>query len=208
MIFSITRPSNKPVKRLSLYLFLIFFTLQTPSLADDIRDFQIEGMSVGGSLLEYMSQTEITNNHVNMYHPKSKFIVINYPKTNIYEYLYIYVKRNDENYKIHLLRGMNQVKNKSSCLKNKKEIVQVLKSLFTNATFHETKQNHYYYKKAKQYISQFEFGKEGKYSDGARVECLIISKEEQKKYNIFSTLEVIIQYGDEVQRWLESGDAR
>ena len=70
-----------------------------------------------------------------------------------------------------------KVKNKSSCLKNKKEIVQELKSLFTNATFLESKQNHYYYKKAKQYISQFEFGKEGKYSDGARVECLIISKE-------------------------------
>ena len=103
---------------------------------------------------------------------------------------------------------MYEVKNKSGCLKNKKEIVQELKSLFTNATFFESKQNHYYYKKAKQYISQFQFGKEGKYSDHARVECLIISKEERKKYNTFSTLEVIIQYGDEVQRWLESGDAR
>ena len=103
---------------------------------------------------------------------------------------------------------MNQVKNKSSCLKNKKEIVQVLKSLFTNATFHETKQNHYYYKKAKQYISQFDFGNDSGYSDGARVECLIISKEEQKKYNTFSTLEVIIQYGGELSRWLESGDAQ
>ena len=196
------------MKHLFLYLFFILFTPHTPSLADDIRDFQIEGLSVGDSLLEYMSQTEITNNKVNEYHSKSKFIVINYPQANTYYYLYIYVKRNDENYKIHLLRGMNQVKNKSSCLKNKKEIVQVMKSLFTNATFHETKQNHYYYKKAKQYISQFDFGKEGKYSDGARVECLIISKEEQKKYNTFSTLEVIIQYGDELGRWLESGDAR
>ena len=35
------------MKRLSLYLFLILFTFQTPSQADDIRDFQIEGMSVG-----------------------------------------------------------------------------------------------------------------------------------------------------------------
>ena len=191
-----------------LAILILIFVLQTPSQADDIRDFQIEGMSVGDSLLEYMSQTEITNNNVNQYHSKSKFIVITYPQTNIYDYLYIYVKRNDENYKIHVLRGMNEVKNKSSCLKNKKEIVQELKSLFTNATFHETKQNHYYYKKAKQYISQFNFGKEGSYSDGARVECLIISKEEQKKYNTFSTLEVIIQYGDELGRWLESGDAR
>ena len=37
-----------------LGLFLI-----TPSQADDIRDFQIEGMSIGDSLLDYMSEKEI-----------------------------------------------------------------------------------------------------------------------------------------------------
>ena len=50
------------MKRLSLYLFLILFTLQTPSWADDIRDFQIEGMSVGDSLLDYFSENEIKAN--------------------------------------------------------------------------------------------------------------------------------------------------
>ena len=49
---------NKPMKRLSLYLFLILFTLQTPSQADDIRDFQIEGMSVGDSLLDYINKED------------------------------------------------------------------------------------------------------------------------------------------------------
>ena len=47
------------MKRLSLYLFLILFTLQTPSQADDIRDLQIEGMSIGDSLLDYFSENEI-----------------------------------------------------------------------------------------------------------------------------------------------------
>ena len=37
-----------------LGLFLI-----TPSWADDITDFQIEGMSVGDSLLDYVSKEEI-----------------------------------------------------------------------------------------------------------------------------------------------------
>ena len=49
------------MKRLSLYLFLILFTLQTPSQADDIRDFQIEGMSIGDSLLDYFSEEEINS---------------------------------------------------------------------------------------------------------------------------------------------------
>jgi len=45
---------------LVLGLFLI-----TPSWADDIRDFQIEGMSIGDSALDYFSEEEI-NNLMNM----------------------------------------------------------------------------------------------------------------------------------------------
>ena len=50
------------MKRLSLYLFLILFTLQTPSWADDIRDFQIEGMNIGKSILDYYNEKEIKKN--------------------------------------------------------------------------------------------------------------------------------------------------
>ena len=47
------------MKKLSTYLFLVFFSFQISSWADDIRDFQIEGMSVGDSLLDYFSEEEI-----------------------------------------------------------------------------------------------------------------------------------------------------
>jgi len=47
------------MKRLFTYLFIIFFTLQAPSLADDISEFEIEGMSIGDSLLDYMTKKEI-----------------------------------------------------------------------------------------------------------------------------------------------------
>ena len=42
-----------------LAILILVLTLQTPSLADDIRDFQIEGMSIGDSLLDYYSEKEI-----------------------------------------------------------------------------------------------------------------------------------------------------
>jgi len=48
-----------------LAILILIFTLQTPSLADDIRDFQIEGMSVGDSLLDYMTEDEINNSKRN-----------------------------------------------------------------------------------------------------------------------------------------------
>ena len=49
------------MKNLSAYLFLLLFSHQTPSEADDIRDFQIEGISVGDSLLDYFSEEKINN---------------------------------------------------------------------------------------------------------------------------------------------------
>ena len=45
------------MKRLLTILILIL-TFQTPSQADDIRDFQIEGMSIGDSLFDYFSKGE------------------------------------------------------------------------------------------------------------------------------------------------------
>ena len=55
---------------LVLGLFLI-----TPSLADDIRDFEIEGMSIGDSLLDYFSEEEIIINKQPNQYPNDLFIV-------------------------------------------------------------------------------------------------------------------------------------
>ena len=46
------------IKRFLIILVLIF-NLPNLSIADDIRDFQIEGMSLGDSLLDYFSEEEI-----------------------------------------------------------------------------------------------------------------------------------------------------
>ena len=103
------------------------FSFQTLAKADDIRDFQIEGISVGDSLLDYLNIKEIKENYLNNYHSKSKFVDINYPKTSTYDYLYIYTKRNDPNYKINLIRGMMNIENKKSCLKKKNIIEKEMK---------------------------------------------------------------------------------
>ena len=47
------------MKKLLILLFSIFF-LSSPSVfADDISDFEIEGISIGDSLLDYMTEDEI-----------------------------------------------------------------------------------------------------------------------------------------------------
>ena len=54
------------MKKLSTYLFLILFSVQTSSLGSSISDFQVEGISIGDSLLDYMSEEEIKNNFSNL----------------------------------------------------------------------------------------------------------------------------------------------
>ena len=47
--------------RIILSLLIIIFSLQSLTKADDIRDFEIEGMSIGDSLLDYYSEDVILN---------------------------------------------------------------------------------------------------------------------------------------------------
>ena len=49
------------MKRLLLILILTL-SFQTLAKTDDIRDFEIEGISVGDSLLDYFNKTKIDNN--------------------------------------------------------------------------------------------------------------------------------------------------
>ena len=58
-----------------LWIIILSLCFITPSQADDIRDFQIEGMSIGDSLLDYFSKKEIKKNKVN-YYKSDKFVPV------------------------------------------------------------------------------------------------------------------------------------
>ena len=45
-----------------LAILILVLTFQTPSQADDIRDLQIEGISIGDSLLDHFSE-EVIKKH-------------------------------------------------------------------------------------------------------------------------------------------------
>ena len=47
------------MKKLLALLFSLFFLSAPSVIADDISDFQIEGISIGDSLLDYMTEEEI-----------------------------------------------------------------------------------------------------------------------------------------------------
>ena len=120
------------MKRLSLYLFLIFFTLQTPSWADDIRDFQIEGMSLYSSLLDYLTEEEIKNKQKHIYE-NNKFIaiIISKPSFELYEDVQVVYESSIK--KIHALEALiDYEKNIKDCYNKKDEIVSELTEFFKN----------------------------------------------------------------------------
>ena len=57
-----------------LTILILILTLQTPSQADDIRDFQIEGLSIGDSALDIATREdiEIQKKSPYSYYPNSK----------------------------------------------------------------------------------------------------------------------------------------
>ena len=113
---------------LVLGLFLI-----TPSQADDIRDFQIEGMSVGDSLLDYFSKNKI-NGIKRLYYPKSKkFYSIRFysSKFEIYESIQVHLKENDKKYKIYSIQGFELYANDiKACLRKKDQLSKELSEVF------------------------------------------------------------------------------
>jgi hypothetical protein len=138
------------MKRLSLYLFLVLFTFLTPSLADDIQDFQIEGMSIGDSLLDYMTEDEIFEEiELNKYdypylNEPDKYAEVYIRKEfKIYEYISVfinnkssskYLNNKNEKYIILGIRGMI-IYNEDfdNCIQKRDEIVEELSMMLPNS---------------------------------------------------------------------------
>ena len=148
------------MKRLSLYLFLIFFTLQTPSWADDIRDFQIEGMSVGDSLLDYLTEEEIKNNINTGYYTNNEYTSVEFsrPSFEIYDTVEFNYKTDDKKYIIAAIAGVLFCeKNIEKCNKKQKEIDLELSNMFENAQKDVSKDKHSVDKSGKSTTSQINF---------------------------------------------------
>ena len=123
-----------------LSLFLIM-----PLHSDDISEFEIEGMSIGDSLLDYFSEEKIKKEEKNAYIWKTKFLIIGFndAKFKTYEKVQFAYKKNDKKYIIHGLDGIIKYHhNIKECYKKKKDIVSEISNIFTSAKIHNHKGPH------------------------------------------------------------------
>ena len=112
------------MKKLSAYLFLILFSFSAPSFADDIIEFEIEGMSLGDSLLDYMLEEEIKENVGFVY--EDIFVVSLINKTSlIYDEITVTYKSKDKKYNIYGIAGLIEFPNNiEDCYKQQDKIVE------------------------------------------------------------------------------------
>ena len=126
------------MKKLSTYLFLIFFSFSVPSFAEDISDLQIEGISIGDSLLDHLSKEEIITG-IEYNKPSYDYLtdefgeVYLFGKFEIYDRLAFKVKPNDNNYIIYSIKGSISYDDKlEQCFAKQKEIVEEFSLLYKN----------------------------------------------------------------------------
>ena len=124
--------------KIFLTILILILSFQSWTKADDIRDFEIEGMSVGDSLLDYFSEEEIKKAQKNNFSYLNKFIdfwaPIKLENTDAHDGVAVINKKNDSKYIIYgLTASKNLTNNFQECFQLKKNVVDEVSKLFVNA---------------------------------------------------------------------------
>ena len=115
-----------------ILIFILFIFFQTSIKADDIRDFEIEGMSLYESALNHFSKSYIKDNEESYYEDnKYKTATISSNKFEIYQQVQITYKSNDQKFTLIDINGIVD-KNYNDCLKEIKIIAKDFDEMFPN----------------------------------------------------------------------------
>ena len=113
--------------RVFLSVLVLILSLQSFTKADDISDFEIEGISVGDSLLDHYSINEINEALKNPSYYKNKIFVeifVNY-KGSEFDYLQVALQTNDKTFIIEKIMLVKDFTNKiQECKKFKEKLKQ------------------------------------------------------------------------------------
>ena len=127
------------MKKLSTYLFLFLFSFSAPSFADDISEYQIEGISIGDSLLDHLSKEEIIT-EIERNRPAYNYLnddfgaAYLYGNFDTYDRLSFFVKPKDKHYTIYSIKGSISYDDKlEQCFAKQKEIEKEFSSIYKNA---------------------------------------------------------------------------
>ena len=132
--------------KILLLIFILTFSFQSLLKADDIRDFQIEGISIGDSLLDYFSEEEIKKNLNSNYYKNQKYTSVEFgadKEFNSYNSVEINFLTKDNNYTIVSVSGVIFCSdNYSKCEDLEKIIKSDISGQFKNLQINTYKDTH------------------------------------------------------------------
>ena len=136
--------------KIFILILILILNFQSWTNADEVNEFEIEGVSVGESLLKYLSKNEIQekiNQENSAEYPNSEFVSINYKYKNLelYDALGVVIKKNDKNFLIYSVEGTLYFKdnNIKKCHEKQNEISENLKIFFGDKTSIDSYEGNY-----------------------------------------------------------------
>lgn len=194
--------------KILLTVFVLFFP--PLSFAEDISDFQIEGVSIGDSLLDYFSEKEIKNNFTDYDYKKVgnlNFITTEFnrhPSLKTYEAIQFLSKKNDMNYNIFAISAgiFYEGDSISSCYQKLEKVSEELSLLFKYAEKQgPVKRTHYSDPTNESHYTGIYFS--FKSNDYVSVECFEWSNYMYKKYGNTNSFRITIASA-EFGYWVEN----
>ena len=190
-----------------LVMLILALSFQSFSKADDIRDFQIEGMSIGDSLLDYMTKNEIKSSKRNYFTDIRKYYVVGISNNlKNYEVVDVYLKTGDNKYIIRTLGGMLTLNTLDSCLAKKNSLKKEFDKVLSHLPNKDHVKEHEFDKTgtSKQYQQVYYFGDASKRDNHIRIECDNWSNKIKKEKGFNDGLNVVFMT-TEILDWVYSG---
>ena len=123
--------------RVFIIVLILIFSFQSWTKADDIKEFEIEGMSIGDSLLKFYSETEILNQlsktHSTIKNNDIKRVYFDISNPDLYSTINIHFK-NDKSYKIVSIGGIQYFENDMiGCYSKQEKVIKDIEESFPEA---------------------------------------------------------------------------
>ena len=186
--------------RTVLITIILFLNIQSLTKANDVKEIELDGLSLGTSLLKFTSESEIKKNKLNYFEDERQYYVVFYNKNlSRFDDMEIYLKTNDDNYIMKSINAGLYPKNLNECLKIKDEIKNEISSAI-NVDFVDASYTHNYYTNS--YINGDVAFLEGGFIG---LDCMFFDDKDKKKFtSLVDNLSVTISL-NEINDWIETG---
>ena len=188
------------MKRL-LLIFILTINIQSWTKADEIKDFEIECISIGDSILDYFSKKEIKKARKVTRYKDNTYTTLQFDKfkSENYDYMSLSYKTTDATYIVVGISGGKYFKNNiNDCYANQDMIYKDFKELFPNSQFYKIRK-----KKLSNLIDSTTRQSYMQLNDGsfAGIQCYDYGKQDQSKKNYTDVLRVSL-FNKDYNYWL------